>query len=140
MFPLICTRGQTERSASRSDDRLDHTTGDFCAGVAGWLGCKIIGLVMNDNGPSDYLIYRKAAGQEQGECKPVIFKQWWQVSGVVRMFTAVWVIMGHGVGKWIIHISAAVGPFVDVKPEHSVMTGQVGMRKPVDLSPDDHAF
>jgi len=95
---------------------------------------------MNDNGPADYLIHRKAAGQKQGERKPVVAEQWRQVSGMVRMFAAVWVIVGHGVCEGVVHIAAAVGSLVDMKPEYPFMTGRIRVRKSADLSQDDHTF
>lgn len=116
------------------------SAGDFCAGIAGRPGRKVIGMVVDDNGSSDDLVYGKPIGEKQGERKSVVSEQRRQVPGVVRMFTVPRVVMGHGVGKGIVHITRAVGPLVDMKPEDALPAGSFGMGQAVDFSQDDDAF
>ena len=54
---------------------VNHTAGNFGAGIAGWLGGKIIGMVMDDNGPANHLVNGKAVGQKRTQCKAIISKQ-----------------------------------------------------------------
>lgn len=71
----------------------NHSAGNFCAGIAGRLGCKVIGMIVYNDRSADYLIDRKTIGQKQEKRKTVISEQRRQISGMVRMRTADRIIM-----------------------------------------------
>lgn len=93
---------------------------------------------MEDDRPADHLVDGKTIGQKQGEGKPVVPKQRRQVSGVMWMPAAVGIVVGHGVGKRIVHIAAAVGTLMDMKPKDPLLAGKVRLGQAADLGEDDH--
>ena len=70
-------------------------TGDLRAGIARWLGGEIVGMVMDDDCSANHLIHGKAVSQKQGERIPVVSEQRRQISGVIWVFTATRIVMGH---------------------------------------------
>ena len=95
---------------------------------------------MDDDRFADYLADGKSVRQKYAQRISVVAIQRRQVPCVVWMLTTARVVMGHGVRKRIVHIAAAVGPFVDMKPEYSVMAGKLGFWETVDLGADDNAL
>lgn len=93
---------------------------------------------MNDNRSANHFVYGKTIRYKQGERKSIVFKQRRQVTGVVGMLTAAWVVMRHGVRKRIIHIAPALGPRVDMKSQYLFMARKLGMGQAANLRPDDY--
>ena len=116
----------------------NHATGNFCARIAGRLGCEVIRLVMDDNCFPNHFIDRKPIGQTQGECKSIVAEQRRQVSGVVWMLAAAWIVMGHCVCERVIHVTAAVRSFVNMKPENPFLAGMIRLGQTADLGEDNH--
>ncbi len=112
---------------------LNHAAGNLFAGIARGLGREIIRLVVNNDCPADYLIYRKAIGQKQGKRKSTISEQRGKVACVVRMFKVAGVVVRHSVCKRIIHVAAAVGPAVDMESKNMLMAVHLSFRQPHDF-------
>ena len=93
---------------------MNDATGNFGSGIAGWLGGEIIRIAVNDDCSSDDLAGTEFISQKCRKCIAIISKQWRKIPGVRRMFTVIRIIMGHCIGKWVRHISAAVISFVDM--------------------------
>lgn len=94
---------------------------------------------MDNDRSADYLIDRKTVGQEQREGKPVVPEQRWQISCVIRMPATVGIVVGHGICKRIVHITAAIGTLMDMKPKDPLLAGDVRLRQATDLGEDDHS-
>ena len=120
-------------------DSPNHSTGDFCAGISGWLGCKVVRLIVDNDCPANYAVDGKTIGQKQGKGNPVISKQRRQISGVIGMLTAIWIIVRHGIGKRIVYAAAAVAPFMDMKSENPFLTGNIRLGQAADLGEDNHS-
>lgn len=118
---------------------LDHSAGDLCAGMTGRLSCKIIRVIMNDDGSAHHFTDGKPVCQKQGEGGSPVFKQRRQVAGVIRMLTAAWIIVGHSVGKGIIHIAGTVRSLVNVKAKNPALARELGMGQTMELGPDEHS-
>ena len=78
--PLLLDTGRLQAGTGCP---ANHAAGDFRAGIAGWLGCEVIRMVVDDDCFSNDLIDRETIGQKQGEGKSVIPEQRRQVSGVI---------------------------------------------------------
>ena len=94
-------------------------------------------MIVDDDCSANHFMDRKAVRQKHREGKAVVSKQRRKVAGMVRMRTALWIVVGHGVGKGIVHIAPAVGSLVDVKSKNPFLTGVLRQGQAVDLSPDD---
>ena len=129
-----------DNSRTGTHDPSNHTAGNFGAGITGWLGGKIIGMVMDNNGSANHLINGKAVGQKCTQRKSIVPKQRRQVASVVRMSTATWIIVRHGIRERIIHIAAAVGSRVDVKSKNPPLARRITLGKAADFRTDDHAL
>lgn len=130
----------SRRSAARSRIFTNYAAGNFSAGISGGLRGKVIWVIMNNHGSSDYLIHRKTVGEKQEKSKSVVSEQRRHIPGMVWMFATVFIIMGHCVCKWILHITAAVAPFVNVKSEYAFLARLFQTGKPLNFRIDDHAF
>lgn len=124
---------------ARAGDSPNHSAGDFCTRISRWLGGKIVGMVMDDDRPTDHFVDGKTVGQKHREGKPVVPEQRRQISGVIWMPAAIGVVVGHGICKRIIHIAAAVGALMDMKPKNSLPAGNIRLRQAADLGEDDHS-
>lgn len=94
---------------------------------------------MDNNCPANYLVDRKTISQKQREGKPVVPKQRRQISCVIRVSATVGIVMGHGVCKWIVHIAAAIGALMDMKPKGPLLAGDVRLRQAGNLGEDDYS-
>ena len=92
---------------------------------------------MDNDRPADHLVDGKTVGQKQGEGKPVVPEQRWQIPGVMWMSTAAGIVMGHSVRKRIVHIAATIGALMDMKPKNPLPAGDVRLRQAADLGEDD---
>lgn len=95
---------------------------------------------MDDNRPSNHIVYRKTAGQKRGERESAILKKRRQIACMAGMFAAAWVVMGHGARKRIIHIPSTIGSLMNMKSKNTPVAWKPGVGQAVDPGPDDHAF
>lgn len=96
----------------------DHAAGDFLSGIAGWLSVEIVGIAVNDYGPSDYLMHRKAVGSKGQICISLALHEWRQVTGMFRMGMSCGIIMAFGSGETGAGTCSAL---MNMKPEKAGM-------------------
>ena len=94
---------------------------------------------MDDDCFSDHLVDGKTVCQKQRQRGSMIPEQRRQVPGMVWMFTAVWIVMGHRVCERVVHSAAAVGPSVDMKPENPFPAKAVWLGQAAELSEDHNS-
>lgn len=117
----------------------NYAAGDLCTGAAGWLGCKIIRMIMDDDCSANDLVYGKTVRQKHGERKTMVSKQRWQVACMAGMFTAVWIVMRHGVRERVLHIARTRSPLVDMKSKNLFRARTFATGQAADLRPDGRA-
>ena len=107
----------------------DHPAGDHFPGIAGGLAGEIIGVSVDNDGPSDDILDLDPVVIE---CSPGITmagKQRGQVSGVVRMRAARWI----KVAACVREIIRAVAVFVNMETEKTGISAGFGSRKAENL-------
>ena len=95
----------------------NHSTGDLCPGVSGWLRFKIIRCAMDHHCPSNYFLHTEPIRQHRQIRLAVGGQQRRQIPGMLRMGHASRIIMGPGIRK---AFPAAVSPLMDVKSEKAI--------------------
>ena len=130
-----------ERFALRAKARCpaNHSAGNFCAGIAGWLSRKIIGMVVDDDGLANHLADGKAGGEKRAQRKSPIAKQRRQVSRVVGVFAASRIVMRQSVCKRTVQIAAAVGSLMDMESKDFLLKGRIALGEAADLRADNYA-
>lgn len=118
----------------------NYAAGYLCTGAAGWLGCKIIRMLMDDDCSANDLVYGKTVRQKHGERKAMVSKQRWQVACMAGMLTAVRIVMGHGVCERVLHIAHTRSSLVDMKSKNLFRTRTFAAGQAADLRPDGHAL
>jgi len=72
---------------------LDHTAGNFCSGVSGWLRVKIIGAAMDDHCSSNDLLDAKTVRKYLHVCVSMRAQQRWQIPRMIGMYGPDWIKM-----------------------------------------------
>lgn len=89
---------------------------------------------MDYNCFADNLVYRETVCQKNRQGSAAIAKQGRQISCVVGVSAAVWVIVGHDVCKLVAGIACAGSAAVDMEAENTLAARSISFGKSGDLS------
>ena len=119
---------------------MNFSAGKFCAGITGWLRCKIIGVIVDKDCFANHILYRKPICHKYREGKSIVSDQRRQITGMEGMLTPVWIVMCHSSCKRVSHITAAVRSRGNMKAKIPFMAGTDALGEPFDLSADNDSL
>jgi len=120
-------------SVSESFPADDLPASDLFARVAGRLTCKIVKRVMYDHRPADYLSHPESVGQKDQKRNPACPKQRHKITCMVRVQTALRIIMPADIGKRIAFISRTRAALVNVKRKYRILARSARNGKPCEF-------
>ena len=77
----------------------DHTTSNLLPGIPCRLSCEIVWCTMDNQRPSNNIVYPKPPSQDGHFRFSLIGQQGWKITGMIGMKCAGWVVMPSGIGK-----------------------------------------
>lgn len=122
-LPLRCLRQCGRWAASWDCKRLrspNDATGDFFAGITGWVCVEIVWHSVYDDCSSEYFPDCKPGCHKGAPGGSVIHKDRGQISCVCGVFTIFRVVMAFGIGKGVVARSGTRSAFMDVESKYKV--------------------